>query len=406
MTLAQSTIHATHYSFESVLMAVITSTILLTAITVCLISKKIMVNAGYKLLSLLMIFTLLRFLFPFDFPFSIAIYIPESLSTIMRTILCHAYIHIGSLQLSIWNVFGLIWLAGSLIALFIYVRLMARSRRYLHIYGQDITEDAEYHDMLEHICLERGKKNSFRIIKLDNINTPMIYGVFKPCILIPSGMKLSSNNLYYALSHEAAHHFHHDLLIKAGINILSIVYWWNPAVYVLKKQTSLLLEMRVDSYLTGKDKNITDKYLSCLIEICEYAAEQHTVPASLTLSFHADSSTELEKRFAMLCNANKPKSHLLNAAMLFVALIIYILSYVFIFEPYYLPDEIQLNDEDSMTEYYLPLDTTYIIENADGTYSVYLDTEDMPDFYLDTIDSLDKYKQGITVYYLEKYNFK
>jgi beta-lactamase regulating signal transducer with metallopeptidase domain len=386
-------------------MAVITSTILLTAIAICLISKKIMVNAGYKLLSLLMIFTLLRFLFPFDFPFSTAICIPDALSTAMRVI-CHAYIYIGSFPLSIWNAFCLIWLAGSLVRLFIYVRLMVRSRRYLLAGGQDITEDTEYHDMLEQICKERRKRNSFRILKLDNINTPMIYGIFKPCILIPTEMKLSSDNLYYTLSHEAAHHFHHDLLIKAGINILSIVYWWNPAVYVLKKQTSLLLEMRVDSYLTGKDETVTKKYLECLIEICEYAAEQHTLPDSLTLSFHADSSTELEKRFIMLCNANKPKRYLLNVIMLIVTLIIYILSYVFIFEPYYFPTEVNFIEDDDRTEYYLPLDNTYIIENADGTYSIYLDTEEMPDYYLETLTSLEHYTQGIPVYYLEKYNYK
>jgi hypothetical protein len=47
-----------------------------------------------------------------------------------------------------------------------------------------------------------------------------------------------------------------------------------------------------------------------------------------------------------------------------------------------------------------------VIENADGTYSVYLDTEDMPDFFLETFDTLDNLTQGIPVYYLEKYNYK
>jgi beta-lactamase regulating signal transducer with metallopeptidase domain len=244
------------------------------------------------------------------------------------------------------------------------------------------------------------------VMEIDGITTPMIYGIFKPYILVPANMNLSSDDLYYALSHEAAHHFHHDLLIKAGINILSIVYWWNPAVYVLKKQSSLLLEMRVDSYLTGKDRSSIKKYLECLINISEYAVEQDTVLDSLTLSFHPDSATELEKRFAMLCDANKPKRHLWNAAVLILIIVIYLLSYIFIFEGYYIENETRVVENGDRIEYYLPLDNTYIIENADGTYSIYLDTEEMPDFYLETLTSLDNYTQGIPIYYLEKYNYK
>jgi hypothetical protein len=63
-------------------------------------------------------------------------------------------------------------------------------------------------------------------------------------------------------------------------------------------------------------------------------------------------------------------------------------------------------DNEVYSDYFLPLDTTYIIENADGTYSVYLDTGGTTDFYLETLDSLDDYKQGFTIYYLEKGNFK
>jgi beta-lactamase regulating signal transducer with metallopeptidase domain len=404
MTLVLSTIHATHYSFESMLMAVIASSLLLIVISICFVSRKIMVNAGYKLLAVFLLFTLLRFILPLELPISISVHLPDVLSGIYQTIK-HVYFYISSLPISVWTGCEAVFLIGALIQLVRLIIICRKSRRYIILQGKDVTDNAIYRQTLERICSERKRKNTFKVLEIDGINTPMIYGIFKPHILIPSNMKLSSDDLYYALSHEAAHHFHHDLLIKAGINILSIVYWWNPAVYVLKKQSSLLLEMRIDNYLTGKDKSSIKKYLECLINISEYAVEQKTVLDSLTLSFHPDSATELEKRFAMLCDANKPKHHMLNAIMLLLTVSTYVLSYIFIFEPYYISNEVNILEEDDLI-YYLPLNDTYVIENADGTYSVYLDTAEMPDFFLETFDTLDNLTQGIPVYYLEKYNYK
>jgi hypothetical protein len=79
---------------------------------------------------------------------------------------------------------------------------------------------------------------------------------------------------------------------------------------------------------------------------------------------------------------------------------------VFIFEGYYYENETRVIENGERVEYYLPLDNSYVIENADGTYSIYLDTEEMPDYYLETLTSLEHYTQGIPVYYLEKYNYK
>jgi beta-lactamase regulating signal transducer with metallopeptidase domain len=405
MTFVQSTINTPQFTFESLLMAVITSSILLIAISICLVSKKIMVNVGYKLLAVFLFFTLLRFLFPLELPVSVSICIPDILATPMA-IISHVFFYIISVPVSIWSLCIIICLLGSLIQLVRYIISCNKSRRYLILNGKDITDNVVYHSMLDRICSERHKSNTFRIIEIEHINTPMIYGIFRPCILFPSDINLSENNLYYALSHEAAHHFHHDLLIKAGINILAIVYWWNPAVYVLKKQANLLLEMRVDSYITHKDDNAIKEYLHCLINISEYAIDKNFISENLTLSFYKGSATDLEKRFYMLCNADKQRITILNFLIMVIILIIYLLSYRYIIEPYCYPTEVNVIDDDDRIEYYLPLDNTYVIENADGTYSVYLDTEDMPDFFLETFDTLDNLTQGIPVYYLEKYNYK
>lgn len=404
MLLTQFTLHPIHYSFSSVLMAVIASSILLIVISICLYSDTMMINAGYKLLSVYLIFTFLRFVIPIELPFSKNIYFPQVLSDIVSFIR-HKYINIGILSLSIWNLFEIVWLIGSIVKFIRLIKSNIHSRRYIIINGKDITDSEPYRETLDRICKERHKPNRFRIIMLDDVAIPMIYGVFAPCILMPSAIDLSTEDLYYALSHEASHHFHHDLLIKLGINILEAVYWWNPAVYALQTRATLLLEMRIDDHVTHKDKSIATSYMECLINILESISENSSVSSDVSLAFAKRSSSDIEKRFLMLCNKNMPKKYALNILMTIFIIGVYMLSYIFIFEAYYIPEQIHINEDESV-EFHLPLNEAYLIDKGDSTYDVYLDTTEMPDFYLETIDSLKYYEYGYTVYYLEKGRFK
>ncbi|MCD7836954.1 MAG: M56 family metallopeptidase [Lachnospiraceae bacterium] len=386
-------------------MTIIASTLLLIVISLCLYSERLMLNSGYKLLLLFLFFTLFRFIIPLELPFSINRYWSRALSRITSFIM-HEYIYLYNISLSVWDIFVIAWFAGFIVQLTRLINEYIRCRRYLTLKGTDITAAEPYKSILDMICRERRKNNSFRIYMLEDISTPMVYGIIRPYILMPTDMHLSQEDLYYTLSHEAAHHFHHDLLTKLGINLLGALYWWNPPIYILKRRANLLLEMRIDDKLTNNDRETTTSYLKCLINILELASERPPISPSLSLAFAKKDKSDLEKRFFMLCNRSKPKIYGLNLLLTVLIIGIYILSYVFILEAFYYPDEI-LEDEDGV-EYFLTLDTTYLIENEDGTYEVYFDNPEMPDFHLETIDSSEyhEYYNIFTVYYLEKGNFK
>lgn len=403
MLLTQMTLHPIYYSFSSVLMAIAASTLLLIVISVCLYFDALMVNAGYKLLSLFLVFTLLRFVVPIELPFSRNMFFPQKLSDIVAFI-CHEYISYRSISLSIWNLLEIIWLIGSVVQFLRLLKSYMHCRRYLLLSGTDITDREPYKSTLDRICREHHKPNCFRLLMLDDIPTPTIYGIFSPHILIPAGMELSPVDLYYTLSHEASHHFHRDLLIKMGVNILAVVYWWNPAVYLLKARANLLLEMRIDDHITHRDRSNITSYLSCLLHIKEYTAEKSPLSPNVSLAIK-ERATDLEKRFLMLCKGNNPRIYTLNILLTLLIVGVYLASYVFIFEAYSYPEPTYV-DENDVIYYYLPMNYTYLIENADGTYDVYLDSPENPDFYLETIDSLEYYNHGYTIYYLEKGRFK
>lgn len=381
-----------HYSFSSVYMAIIASNVLLILLTLCFRNKKIMVNAGYKMLLVFVYCTLLRFLFPFELPFSRNVLLPESLSFVVSRVHLPLFI-VSNFYFSIWILLLVIWTIGFFIQLAKHIKISKKFKYDILSSSLNITENEPYHSLVEQICKEKGKRNRFEIFEVTEIAVPMLYGVFSPKILIPAEWEVTSEYLYYVLTHEISHHFHHDLVIKNLVNLLAMVYWWNPFCHLLVRQTTIILEMRIDDKITQSDAQTTAEYLHCLIEIAEkaVASNQEIIPDTLTISF-SDNTKELTKRFVMLTESGKQKHHSWNIALAILMFGIYILSYLYIFEAHYISPEKEFTSIDLIES------NTYAIQNENGSYDIYYDN-----YFLETVDSLEYYL-GIPIYTKEKEN--
>lgn len=377
-----------HYSFSSVLMAFITSNILLIVISLCLQSKKIMVNAGYKLLALFLGFTFLRFLFPVELPFANYLPLPKVLSAIVQPVKYHFY-SFGRLRFSVWTILQFIWLVGILVNAIKKYRVNTLSDLLVAL-GKDLTNLEPYASVLAKVCRDKERPNVFRVVELNGIQTPMLYGISSPCILLPKGMSLSRKDLYYSFSHEISHHYHHDLIVGNIFALLKIIYWWNPASKTLKERVDLIIEMRIDEDLISAGPEVMEEYLRCLTNIKEYTVEQKLIADTLAASFLKDDNDELTKRFDMMSARNQRKSRSLNVLITTIILSVYVLSYVFIFEAYYFP----LDAPDILIPSY---NNSYLIDNGDGTYDFYLEG-----VYIETTDSLNNYFKDVPIYTKEK----
>lgn len=274
-----------HYSFSSVLMALISTNLLIIIITLCFRNKKLMLSIGYKVLAIFMVFAFLRFLFPIAFPFTQNIVLPNFLSKAV-VFLRHPYQLSDTFSLSIWNTLEFIWIIGFLILFCLEIIQTIRFQRFIVKHGVVLTEEEPYHSILENINRLKHKKVSFEIILLDSLQTPQLFGIIHPKILLPVSLNLTERELYYVLCHEASHHFHHDILRKFCINLLCTFYWWNPACHLLKAQLDTVFEMRVDYSLVGTDHDRIIEYSQCLLTIAENIIsnnDQHNSPFSASL---------------------------------------------------------------------------------------------------------------------------
>lgn len=374
------------YSFSTVYMTILTSNLLLVLISCLFLSKKIMANVGCRLLAVFVGLTVIRFLFPFEFPFTTTLIIPEKISYYIMMVR-HPLFYIWEYKISIWTFIQFAWLIGIVVKLMLYFRQIRMTHNYILIYGKKSPNQEKYNTILNEICKKHGKENHFRILELPDLNSPMVFGIRNPYILLPDSLSFDEKGMYYVLSHEASHHFRHDILLKCAVHILSIVYWWNPVCYILNKQVALLLEMRVDDTLTNvDDKTTTSEYLNCLLALAEQAQEKKVMQTPLSLSFTQLDKDILTKRFHMLLNRKQPRNHIFNIVLLSTVIFLYALSYFYILEASYdIPEAKETIDLSEVGSYF--------IQRENGLYDFYLQG-----MYAETVDNLEYYPDDIPVF--------
>ncbi len=85
----------------------------------------------------------------------------------------------------------------------------------------------------------------------ENIDTPFLLGLFRPCIYVPYG--LSDDIVFHVAAHELSHIKRRDHIIKPAAYLLLSVYWFNPLMWLayalLSKDIELACDERVISEL-------------------------------------------------------------------------------------------------------------------------------------------------------------
>ena len=371
--------------FSPVLITVLTSNILIALVSLFLRHTKLMHKAGYAVLSFAVCLILLRLLFPVELPFSHNLLLPETLSCVIVNLRCRSILlYNTNIMISPWDIFKWIWLIGTIIGFARYIHSYRTVRTQIVLYGNFLTGQEPYYSALEQICRQEKRKNRFQIVEWAGVNTPSLFGILRPCILIPPSCHLTSGYLHIVLRHEAAHHFHHDLLLKTCVKIITLLYWWNPFCRILNRQADLLLDLRIDHKLSSENFEARHEYLGCLLHIADLSLSENTSLKDQTVSISRNSAL-ITARFASL--AYGPQKFIPIMAILLAACSgIFIFSYLYIFEAeYYSPEVLETTDS--------PSDIGYAIYTNEGEYEIYY-----YGVYIETVDSLNYYTDDFKVY--------
>lgn len=375
-----------HLSFPSVLLTVFVSNLLLIVIYLLFRNDEILARIGFRLTAMFCIITLIRFLFPFELPFTKTVILPVTISDIL-SVLRYRYNFLPWLRVSIWNIFCLIWLVGSIYKLSALFYSYWKMRGLIRGNSRDVTEQEPYASILGELCTERQRRG-VRLCTTKFVSAPMVMGLCNTLILLPADIDTSDADVMFALRHEVYHYVHHDLWLKFAVNCLVTAYWWNPFTHLLSKQIGVLLEMRVDDSIISESEDATIGYITSMIHYMGGEVEPDDLSAQY-MGMALKKKSNLSRRFYMMQCRDQKRNYLLSTVLLLLVASIYIGSYLVIFENSSYRQEIKESDI-----YTLPYDNDcFAIQNPDGTYTVYYPNLGV----YETVDYLEYY-DGIKVY--------
>ena len=363
-------------SFSSILTSVVVGNLLIMALWLILSTNQGVRYVNINFIMVFVILIMIRLFLPFEYGFTNSIASKTVLPPISR--LVFHYFAIGSGGFYAYQMLLLIWVTG------FFVRLYQVVIQYYKV-CKDIKYLPECHgikSLLNEVLIKKKRYVDFKVVKISGLMTPVILGLWHPTIMIPEN-DYSQEELIYILRHETEHYYQHDLWIKAILEFLCALYWWNPFCRILKKQTSKALEMRTDSKVIGTmDERQRLRYLDCLLKV----AKSHTKPMNNEALGFDGKKSNLKQRFCFILDYQVTKRKTLIIVNSIFAGIIIFLSTTIILEPY------SIKPEDAAGTLIINEDNSFFVRNDEG-YDWYVDNT-----YFVTINEINDDFLNLPVY--------
>jgi len=162
----------------------------------------------------------------------------------------------------------LIWLAG-IVVLSSWLIIRLRNLRYEHLTNGELKKLPERdQDLLERAAKRLNLKTIPQVILSDKVGCPAVFGIFRPVLLIPSDKlkNLSREDLEHIFLHELSHIKRGDLYLHAIYMMLQIAYWFNPLLWLIRRQLQNLRELCCDATVARVLKEKTAHYRETLLE--------------------------------------------------------------------------------------------------------------------------------------------
>lgn len=311
---------------------------------------------------------LVRFLYPHELPFTYSLYLTRGYPILIDFF--NLTITVGRINFSIAHIIIGIWIIGIIVSavhlLYHYCRLHMIIRRFPA--AQDPVVLSQFDRILEERHFSRSR---FRIRESRALSSPFVTGLLHPVIVVPT-LTLSQQEWYYVLSHETAHYLHGDTIYIWLIELLRVVFWWNPLFYLFHRKIGIYIEESADLLATEPlDDMEKMEYLECLVKVAKQSIHNPLLSSS-GLSFDGYTNSELTQRYHNVMESiDAPQTSRRKRGQYgFVAMMLLVtfLSYGIIIEPR--STEVPADESASFT---LPKEGSYAIQAGDSLYELYID---------------------------------
>lgn len=351
----------------SLLMSVVWSSVLAAFNYFCRKKHFFIRQLGVTNVLCLYLFSVVRMLVPYEFSFTRQIPSSEVFSGLYNNV------GIGRLvpaRVSILPALAVIW---ALVSAFLIIRFICQYMRAMEeISSYSIREDEQCKRVFNRVLNASAKQLDITIRRSSHISIPMGAGIFRKTIILPDE-EYSDLELYYILRHEYTHFQNGDLVIKAFIHAYWCLFWWNPAIYLLKRDLAQVLEIKCDldvtNHMASRKKA---EYLATIVAMLKNAEANRQAKAfyGTTALVAKNYEAEIIERFKIVSasRGHKRRNLVFTGSWFLVFAMLVFASYSFVIRP---DCEIQAGVQMQDSKAQEPAGNTYRIKCVDGTYYVY-----------------------------------
>ena len=197
---------------------------------------------------------------------------------------------------------ALAWLGGAL------VLMVWRVSAYLHFLrclraGRREVSDPALLDLLARTGEELGVRRPVELWENPLAASPMLLGLFRPRIVLPSAAVSEADFRCTAL-HELTHYRRRDLLYKWLVQLTVCLHWWNPLVWVMAREIDRACELACDEAVLRRLKPEERlSYGDALLRALESGGGYRAARGSVSLG---ESAELLKERLSAIMNFKKP----------------------------------------------------------------------------------------------------
>lgn len=145
---------------------------------------------------------------------------------------------------SVYQVLAVVWLAAA--ALYGLYKLSGSYivQRELKRWSMPVP-DKSLEMNYQKLCRKMKVSHPPKLWMNAKVTTPLLTGLLRPRIYLPSD-RYTWKELELLLSHELSHYRHHDLWYKLILQLVCIVYWFNPLLHWMRREADQDLEFLCD----------------------------------------------------------------------------------------------------------------------------------------------------------------
>ena len=212
---------------------------------------------GAKLIYLLLRVTMLGYMFPVTY------FILTLKNNFADTISRHWFrttpfiTQITTYLIVIWGGVMILLVLSQLPAVFQFKRICLRVMK----------APSSYQELLQKECNALGIKRKIQVYQGYNIVSPFIWGIFSPAIYLPV-QTYSDLELRMILRHECSHYLQGDIFWKPVFGLCSIVFWFNPLVWIVYNEMRYWAEGSCD-VMSQCEEWSTKQYFSMIYQMME-----------------------------------------------------------------------------------------------------------------------------------------